>query len=403
MRRLSASQPGGVLFVLALGAFVALGPLTIDLYLPAFPSLQRDLETTPAVVQLTLTAAIVGFACGQLVLGPWSDRVGRRGPLITSTTVFIAASLGAALAPDIGWLTLFRGLQGVGAAGGQVIGLAIVRDLFDGRTLVRVLSRLALVSTMAPVVAPVLGSQILAFGDWRTVFFALVAYGVVIVLLVPRLLRPTMLAVRRDAVVRTMRQRYRSLLSDRVFVGAVVIGAMRFSGLLVYLSSSPFLFQEVYGLSPQAFGLLFALNSVGLWAGIQVGARLSRVLSPAWILVVTTGLQICAAVVIVVAGFTEADPIVVLIPLFLFIAAAGCGMPMVQVLALINHRREAATAASVLGASSYGTAAIASPIVGVLGVETAGPMGAVIGVTAAIAALALWLIIRPRSLPPLLD
>jgi len=166
-----------LVYVIVLGALTALGPFTIDLYLPAFPVLQRELHVTPALVQLTLTATTIGFGVGQLLVGPWSDKVGRRVPLIVASSVHVVASLGAALAPDILWLGGFRVLQGMGAAAGGVVAMALVRDLFGGLPLVRMLSRLSLVSGLAPVVAPVIGSQLLRFVDWRGIFVFLTAYG----------------------------------------------------------------------------------------------------------------------------------------------------------------------------------------------------------------------------------
>ena len=168
------SHPGDLLsrrqrlvYVLVLGALTALGPFTIDLYLPAFPVLQSELGVSAAAVQLTLTGTMIGFGFGQLIVGPWSDKVGRRLPLILATGLHIAASVAAALAPDITWLLVFRLLQGFGAAAGGVVAMAMVRDLFGGKPLVRMLSRLALVNGLAPVLAPVIGSQMLAIMDWR--------------------------------------------------------------------------------------------------------------------------------------------------------------------------------------------------------------------------------------------
>ena len=176
----SVAHPGDLLsrrqrlvYVLVLGALTALGPFTVDLYLPAFPVLQDELGVSAAAVQLTLTGTMIGFGFGQLIVGPWSDKVGRRLPLILATALHIAASVAAALAPDIVWLSAFRLLQGFGAAAGGVVAMAMVRDLFGGKPLVRMLSRLALVNGLAPVLAPVIGSQLLGVMDWRGVFVVL--------------------------------------------------------------------------------------------------------------------------------------------------------------------------------------------------------------------------------------
>jgi DHA1 family bicyclomycin/chloramphenicol resistance-like MFS transporter len=391
-----------LVYVIVLGALTALGPLTIDLYLPAFPSLEDDLGVTAGLVQLTLTATTIGFGVGQLLVGPWSDKVGRRLPLIVATAVHIGASVGAAAAPDITWLAVFRVLQGMGAAAGGVVAMATVRDLFGGLPLVRMLSRLALVTGLAPVLAPVVGSQLLRFTDWRGIFWFLVAYGVLILLAAIFLIVETLPeSARHGAGHTTLRQRYRALFSDRVFVGVALIGAMVFSGLFTYLSASSFLFQDVYGLDAQQYGYLFAINSLGIVVGVQVSSRLARRVPPAYILAGSTTVLIVSAGLIVLLDSLHVGLLGILVPLWFFIAACGFTFPQVQVLGLANHGAEAGTAASLLGALNFGLAGIISPVVGFLGIDTAVPMGSVMMVTSAVAILSLWLLVRPRSVPAL--
>ena len=293
----SLTRAQRLVYVFVLGALTALGPFTIDLYLPAFPSLKEQFGVTDGAVQLTLTATTLGFAAGQLLVGPWSDKVGRRLPLIIATTVHIAASIGAATAPDIELLGLFRVLQGMGAAAGGVVAMATVRDLFGGKPLVRMLSRLAMVNGLAPILAPLIGSQMLRFTSWRGIFVFLACYGLAVVIASILLIVETLPPARRqEAGHSTMRQRYRALFSDRIFVGVALIGAMVFSGLFSYLSASPFLFQGVYGLNAQQYGLLFAVNSVGVVLGVQISARLAQRVGPQWILACSTATLFLASV-----------------------------------------------------------------------------------------------------------
>lgn len=391
-----------MVYILVLGSLTALGPFTIDLYLPAFPVLEDELNVSATLIQLTLTGTTLGFAIGQLFMGPWSDKVGRRLPLILATSVHVAASIGAAFAPDIVWLGIFRVLQGAGAAAGGVVAMAMVRDLFGGKPLVRMLSRLALVNGLAPILAPVIGSQLLLFLDWRGLFVFLALYGVLVVIAVSLFIVETLPVERRkDAGHSTVRDRYRSVFSDRVFVGVALIGGMSFSGLFAYLSSSSFLFQEVYHLDPQQYGFLFAINSLGIVLGVQVSSRLMRRYGPQWILGATTAVQAFAALSILVLSETGAGFLGVLIPLFFFIMAAGFGFPAVQVLALVNHGHEAGTAASLLGALNFGLAGLISPIVGWLGIDSAAPMAIVMLATSLVAIGALWFIVQPRRVPAL--
>jgi MFS transporter, DHA1 family, multidrug resistance protein len=385
-----------LVYILVLGALTALGPFTVDLYLPAFPALESDFGVSTAVIQLTLTATAVGFGFGQLLVGPWSDRVGRRLPLVLATSLHVAASLGVAFAPDIVTLGVFRVLQGFGAAAGGVVAMAMVRDLFGGLPLVRMLSRLALVNGLAPILAPVIGSQLLVILDWRGIFYFLAGYGIVVVLSTFFFIVETLPPARRvDAGHTTVRERYRSVLTDRTFVGVAIISAMTFSGLFAYLSSSSFLFQEIYGLNPQEFGLLFAVNSIGVVLGVQASAGLAKYFGPQWILSVTTGVLLVSAMLIIVLDSFHLGLLGIVIPLWFFLTACGFGFPLVQVLALVNHPREAGTAASVLGALNFGLAGLTSPIAGLFGIHDAVPMGAVMAVTALFSVLALWFIVRP--------
>ncbi|MET4157210.1 multidrug effflux MFS transporter [Agromyces sp. PvR057] len=394
-----------LVYVLVLGALTALGPFTIDLYLPAFPVLQDELGVSAAAVQLTLTGTMIGFGLGQLIVGPWSDKVGRRLPLILATMLHIAASVGAAFAPDIVWLSVFRLLQGFGAAAGGVVAMAMVRDLFGGKPLVRMLSRLALVNGLAPVLAPVIGSQLLNVMDWRGIFVVLAVYGLVVVLAVSFLIVETLPAARRHVAGHsTLRDRYAALFRDRVYLGAAIIGGMTFTGLFGYLSTSSFLFQEVYAFSAQQYGLLFAVNSVGVIIGVQTSSRLMRgSVAPQWILAIATVVHLAMAVAIMVLDSSGAGFWGTAIPLWIYILACGFSFPAVQVLALAHHGAEAGTAASLLGALNFGLAGLISPLIGLMGVGSAVPM-AIVQVGAALIAIgALWLLVRPKTVPPLSD
>ncbi len=394
-----------LVYVLVLGALTALGPFTIDLYLPAFPVLQNELGVSAAAVQLTLTGTMIGFGFGQLIVGPWSDKVGRRLPLILATLLHIAASVGAALAPDITWLFAFRLLQGFGAAAGGVVAMAMVRDLFGGKPLVRMLSRLALVNGLAPVLAPVIGSQLLAFMDWRGVFWVLGAYGIVVVVAVSLFIVETLPVSRRHVAGHsTLRDRYAALFRDRVYLGAALIGGMTFTGLFAYLSTSSFLFQEIYAFTAQQYGLLFAVNSVGVVVGVQVSARLMRgPVQPQWILAVTTIVHLAMAIAIMVLDNAGAGFWGTAIPLWIYIMACGFSFPAVQVLALAHHGAEAGTAASLLGALNFGLAGLISPLIGLMGVGSAVPMAFVMSLAAVVAIAALWGLVRPKTVPPLSD
>jgi len=395
----SLSRREKLVYILLLGALTALGPFTIDLYLPAFPALEKSFDVSAAAIQLTLTGTTVGFGLGQLVVGPFSDKVGRRLPLILATAVHIASSIGAALATDIGWLSLFRVLMGIGAAGGGVVAMAMVRDLFHGYSMVRMFSRMSLVNGLAPILAPVIGSQLLLAFPWPGIFYFLASYGLLVILASIFFIKETLPAEQRGKSTVTVRQRYKSVLSDRIFVGMVLVGSLNFGGLFAYLSASTFLFQNVYGFSPQQYGILFGINSLGIVAGVQISSRLIRRVAPQWIVAGATLVMVFLAALIVVLDLLGAGLWGILVPLWFYICATGFMFPCVQVLSLANHGAQAGTAASLLGASQFMMAGIVPPVVGWLGVGSAVPMGSVMAVCILGSITALWLIVRPRTVP----
>ncbi|MFS0732069.1 multidrug effflux MFS transporter [Microbacterium sp. 1P10UB] len=397
----SISTPRRIVYIILLGALTALGPFTIDLYLPAFPVLEADFQTSATAIQLTLTGTMLGFALGQLIVGPLSDKVGRRIPLLAVTALHVIASVAAALAPTLLLLGGARVLMGMGAAAGGVVAMAIVRDLFGGRRLVVMLSRLALVSGVAPVAAPLVGSALLLVMSWRGIFVVLAIYGLVMLVCALFLVPETLPRSRRqDRETTTVLQRYKSVLSDRVFIGVLVIGGMTFSGLFSYLSSSSFLFQVTYAFSAQEYGLLFAVNSLGVVAGVQFASRLAARFGPQWVMAFSTGVLVVASIAIIVLDQAGAGLWGIMVPLFLFMTACGFTFPCVQVLALDRHGSAAGTAASLIGAVNFGVAGLISPVVGWVAHDagiTATTMASVMAGCAVIGLLSLWLLVRPRT------
>jgi len=383
-------------YVLMLGALVALGPFTIDLYLPAFPEVAADLQASDAAIQLTLTATMIGFGLGQLIVGPLSDSFGRKKPLLFATTLHVVASIGVALAPTVEWVMVGRVFQGIGAAGGAVVAMAVVRDLFAGQGLIRMLSRMALVTGLAPVLAPVIGSQLLRVVDWREVFFVLAAYGVLIGIIVATKLFETLpSALRGTSEKGIVAKRYKKLLTDPAFVGIAIVGAMTFTTLFAYLSSSSFVLQDLYGLSAQQYGVIFGINSLGLVTCTQIASRLMRRFPPRTVAALGLSVMSAGALSLLIGAFFDVGLFPVMVSLFFVVSPVGLIMPSVQVTALANHGREAGTAASLIGAANFGIAGLISPIVGVLGISVASMAIVMVGALV-VAHLTFWLVVRPR-------
>lgn len=399
-RRLFTGALGPIVrgrLIVLLGFVAVLGPLTIDLYLPAFPQMQEDLQTTPWAVQLTLTAATLGFALGQLVVGPWSDSIGRRVPLLVATGVHIAASIAIVAAPDIEWTFALRLLQGAGAAGSGVVAIAIVRDVFPGNELVRGLSRIALFTGIAPVIAPFLGAQLMSLLNWRGIFAVVAFYGMSILLIAAVAVPETHAWSGSTEVRLSLWRRSRALAADRAFVGVAFIGGCLVSSVFAMMTSAAFVFQGTYGLGPPAYGLISGMNAVAFVAGTQCAAFAARRLPVHRILTVAlTGLTLTGFSLVLAPRFGD-QPAFVVVAGAVFMVFAGCCGPCLGVLGLTDHGDQAATAAAVMGAVNYGFAGVAAPIVGALGVTTFAPLGLVMGSLMGAAGVIYWALVRPRS------
>lgn len=393
------APPSRLRLALLLGALIALGPLTIDMYLPALPGIAGELAIADAEIQLTLTGTLLGLAVGQLLVGPLADAVGRRRPLLAGTALHIVASLLIVVAPGVGLLTTFRVLQGLGAAAGAVIAMAVVRDLFIGRAAATLISRLMLVMGAAPVLAPTLGSVLLRFGDWRGLFVALAVYGVVLVALLAVALPETLpVSRRRSASVGPTLRTYAGLLRDRTFVGLVLVAGLGMAGLFGYIAGSSFVFQEQFGLDQQQFGLLFGAGAVFVIGATQANAALLRWFEPRWLLVGGVIVGTGAAVLLAVLAVTGTGGLFgVVLPLWLTMGAVGVVLPNAPALALTRHGEAAGTAAAMLGAVQFGVGALISPVVGLLG-NDARAMGLTILGTQALALLVLLAVVRPWTL-----
>ena len=391
--------PSTARLALLLGAFVALGPLTIDMYLPALPTIREELSTSSATVQLTLTGTLIGLALGQLVIGPLSDAYGRRRPLLAGAALHVVASLLVLVAPDIAVLGVLRVLQGVGTAAAGVVALAIVRDLFEGRAAATMLSRLFLVMGVAPVLAPTLGGEILRFTSWRGVFGVLAVYGVLVLILGAICLRETLPRERRRSggIAGTLRT-YRGLLQDKIYVGLIVVAGLTMAALFTYVSGSSFVYQREFGLDEQQFGMLFGAGAVWLIAATQLNPVLLRWWSPAQILVTATvGGAAAGGVLLLLAVTSTGGLFGVAVPLWAVLFAAGLALPNGPALALAGYGDSAGSAAAMLGAVQFGVGAAVSPVVGLLG-NDAVAMGAVI-VAALVLAVLVLLAVRPWQLP----
>jgi DHA1 family bicyclomycin/chloramphenicol resistance-like MFS transporter len=355
--------------VVVLGLLVALGPLTIDMYLPSLPRIAQDYAVSSSVVQLTLTGTLAGLAIGQLVVGPLSDSLGRRRPLMAGIVLHMLASLLCLFAPNIVVLGIARGLQGVGAAAAMVVAIAIVGDLFVDSTAAVVMSRLMLVLGVAPVIAPSLGAAVLLRFSWHWVFAVLVVLAGLLLLLAALALPETLqTSHRRPLAVRGILTTYGELLRDKRFVILVLVAALGMSGLFAYVAGASFVLQGRHGLDQQTFALVFGAGAVALIGATQFNVVLLRRFTPQTITVWALAASALFGVVFVALAIADVGGIYAfLVPVWAILAAMGLVIPNAPAVALTRHPDAAGTAAALLGAGQFGLGAAVAPLVGVLG------------------------------------
>jgi MFS transporter, DHA1 family, multidrug resistance protein len=365
---------------LILGALTAVGPLAIDMYLPSLPTIAREFGATAAAVQASLAAYYIGIAIGQAFYGPLSDRVGRKPALYLGLGVFFVSSIGCAKAGNVETLVIFRFLQALGGCAPIVVPRAVVRDYFDQRGSVRMLSLLMLVMGLAPILAPLIGGQLLVNFGWRAVFWLLAAYAATWLTLVAILL-PESLPVhrRRRQPVTVILGIYARLLRDRAFMGYALSGALIFAGLLSYIAGSPFVFIEIFDVAPERFGLYFGTNAVGIIIASQINRWLAARTDPHRIVRVLLGVALSSGLILLFDAWSGFGGFAgILIPLFFFIASHGFILPNTTALAMAPHGEVAGSASALLGTLQFVLGSASGSLVGVFANGTPVPLAAVI-------------------------
>ena len=371
--------PPGVL-ILLLSALTAFGPLSIDMYLPALPTISLDLGVLPARTQLTLSAFFLGFGGGQLVYGPLSDRFGRRAPLIAALVLFVLATLGCALAPDLETLIACRFVQALGGCAGPVIARAMVRDLYGRDHAARVLSLMVLVMGMAPMLAPLVGAEVLAIAGWRAIFAVLLGFGILILAATALLLRETLPRERRiRGGLLTLVLGYAAPLTHRRFLGYALSSACVFAGLFAYLTGSPLVIISLYGVPPGRFALIFGTNALGILAAAAINRRVvlragvDRMLAIGVLLAAVSGAFVGVAALSGLGGL-----LALLIPLFFYLASIGLVGANAVAGCLSLFPTRAGSASALVGTLQFLAGALASAFLGAISAASALPMAGLI-------------------------
>ena len=372
---------------LLLGLLSAVGPFAVDMYLPALPQVAADLRTTEAGAALTLTSYFITFGIAQMVYGPMADAVGRKRPLVIGVVVFLVATIAAALAPTIGWLIAARAVQGLGAATLMVVPRAVIRDVATGPAAAKMMAAIMIVISVSPMLAPLTGSIVMAWGNWREIFAvlgvaALISLGLILFVL-PETLDPDR---RRPVRLAEMAAGARRLLTDRRFMGLTMIGGFGIASFFVFLSTASFVYTSQYGLSPTGFSIAFAINAVGFFSASQLAGPLAekfgmeRVIS----LAITGFAGLALMTTLVVWAGVDALPVVIA-GIFMANACLGLVMPTTMVMALDPHPDIAGLASSLGGTIQMLTGGLMIAVTGPFMDNSSATMVAAIALCAALA------------------
>ncbi|KYD03272.1 Bcr/CflA family efflux MFS transporter [Bacillus atrophaeus] len=381
-----------------LGMLAILGPLNIDMYLPSFPEIADDLSARASLVQLSLTACLIGLTIGQIIVGPVSDAKGRRKPLLICIFLFALSSLFCALSPNITTLVIARFLQGFTASAGLVLSRAIVRDVFTGRELSKFFSLLMVITAVAPMVAPMTGGAILLlpFATWHTIFHFLTLIGFILVLIIALRLKETLPPEKRipssiGTSVRTMG----SLMKDRSFIGYALTVGFIHGGSFAYVSGTPFVYQDIYGVSPQVFSILFGINGLAIITGSFIIGRFGGIIHEKSLLRIAVITAFIATAVLLAMTIVHGPLITLVISIFIYMITIGMVLTSTFTLAMENQGHRAGSASAMLGMLPLLLGSIVSPLVGI-NETTAIPMGAIMFITSVIGSLAFFKLTKQK-------
>lgn len=385
--------PTGASLVLVLGTLSVLGPLSIDIYLPALPNIQDDLHTTASKVQLTLTACLIGLSVGQLVIGSLSDSFGRRRPLLVGMGAYVIATIGCALTPNIELLVAMRFFQGFCGAAGVVIARSIVRDLYVGNDAARFFASLMLVSGLAPIVGPLLGALVLRWTSWHGVFALIATVGLLMSIVAALRLAETLPPERRrGAGLRESMAAFGVLLHDRVYVGYILGAGLGFATAFVYISGAPFVLKDLHGISSLTFSIVFGLNSMALVGFGQVGRHFVRRVGSRRLYFAGLTMSCAGGAIVFIDVTLDLGLAPLLLGFFCVVGAVGLIGPNASALAMSGHGDRAGSASALQGVVQFAAGATVAPFAGIAGRDTAVPM-AILMLSLPIVALSLarWL------------
>lgn len=372
-------RPSRLVLVLILGSLTAFGPLSMDMYLPALPAVTADLQTNASLTQLSITTCLLGLAAGQIIFGPLSDFQGRRKPLLVTIILYAVSSVLCAISPNIWFFVAVRFLQGLTASAGIVISRAAARDMYEGKELTKFVALLAIVMGAAPILSPIFGGIILKWTTWQAIFYILALIGVIMFVAVLGLLPETLEEERRTkgsmfAVVTS----FGALCKDKVFVGVAFSQAFVSTSMFAYIAASPFVLQNIYGVSPQQFSLIFGLNGLGIIVFAQISGRLANYFDENLLLFYGVMQSLAGSMLLLLVVLFTWPLWTMMLALFLVVSSVGIVNTMSFSLGMNRQGKRAGSASAFLGILPFAGGAIVSPLVGLGGENSSVPLGVVI-------------------------
>ena len=389
-------------YILIIGGLQTLQPFSLDPYLPSGPIIARGFDVPDSMIQLTFSALTLGFAMGQLITGPLSDSIGRRKPMLIGSAAFVIATILVSLAPNLEMFFVARFVQGIAGAAVFVVGNAVVRDLYEGLSLLKVMSRVLLIQALSWFIGPFAGSQLLQFMDWRGVSLVIGSFAVLMLITAIRYLPGTLRHEdRRDEIFDGMLRRFNYVLKDRIYVGLLIISSLNSVALWAYLIVTPFVLTNQFDLAPEQFGLILTLNSFGAYLGVQASSKLAQKIPAQWILLSMHVVSIGLGATLLITSATNPPLWLVMTIVWLFVFSFGMTVTPIGALSLAPHGNEAGTAASLMAVITSLALTAAGPLYASLSKQDMSGVGTTIAILHVVALIAMVTIVNPRKVPSL--
>jgi DHA1 family bicyclomycin/chloramphenicol resistance-like MFS transporter len=383
-----------------LGFSMSLIPFTIDPYLPAFPAIGEFFGVANGTIQASLSGVTIGLAFGQLFAGPLSDAFGRRPLLLLATLGFAISALALFFSPNLTFFIAVRFAMGFFAASADVVARAIVRDLYHGQPMLKMLTKIFMVQSLSPIIGPIVGSQLVGVGPWQLIFLTFGLFGLALGIFSLFFMHETLpVAQRRSPSLTGMLRGFQSVLKDRIYVGLLIVSALQISALFGYLNVVPYLYQDHFGLSAPDFGVWFAVNSIGLWLGVQFGGLMAKYFRAQWLMVVFIMLAMLAGLSLMITAGTTL--IAAEIGFFAVIFLFGAPATIIPTIALLKHGSEAGTASSLMGTLNFVSTSVAALVYSQLSTTSTDDVGLWIFTLFTISLLVIVFVVRPWTIPDL--